>query len=43
MTVSIFTIVIVILQVVAEVLRVTSIDHKVILVWNQIHWHNHSF
>lgn len=29
MTVSIFTIVIVILQVVAEVLRVTSIDHKV--------------
>lgn len=31
MTVSIFTIVIVILQVVAEVLRVTSIDHKVTL------------
>ena len=29
MTVSIFTIVIVILQVVAEVLRVTAIDHKV--------------
>ena len=37
MTVSIFTIVIVILQVVAEVLRVTAIDHKVqtrLLTWN---------
>jgi len=41
MTVSIFTIVIVILQVVAEVLRVTSIDHKCTVFNETIHvWCN---